>query len=1018
MDNSSLTLLVEYAKSASLLAVGLLIYAQLKPLLLRYPSWLRQILEGAIFSVLIAVTMAAPVMLQGGVRLDLRTTLVCLAVVFGGPLCGLVTVVVAIALRELAGGATALAGVMMVIFPYFFSLAYLRWIEGRGFKIGYRDMVLLGIGIDICRVIVWFLFLGYDFTLRTMDATWFALVFLVPCSVVLLGWVVLLVEERRSLAQTVADSEARFRSVLDQLPEAFTLVDREDRFTYVNRAWEAVTGISAARAKGKTRREIWQAIGSRRVPFANIEQVRDTAQAIRTDPVLVEAEGGPRWVVGTQFPVRNAKGEVQEIGTTGNEVTELVETREDLARREEIALRHKNALLDAVQASRTLDRPLDEAIQALTEIAGETLQVERSTVYRADFDARCIERVDLWERSTRQHLPREISPRTAIWEHAANLQREGVITIEDVAAAPALADRLDYLQRHDTRSLMIAPIFIGGRFFGVVGFATVGVYRRWTAEDMNFARSIADLIALMLVTNRHRESLAALDLIDDGIYVEGDDGRILYANRAALRMAGREEPNGAQQLLFETPPLIFPRLPRALADDHDRHEITLDLGAGPRELRIDRSALPRGGLIVVVHDITRRRAAQREREELEQKLMQAHKLEAIGEMAGGIAHDFNNLLGAVIGFARFLEEDLPRESDQYHYARRILGACERGKAVVTQILSFARVRNVERQAIDLHAVIEASHDLLVGLVGPLTEISFAIEDATMPILGNEGQVTQLLVNLCTNANDALEGEPGRIAVQARRVAPGEAAQESEEMQLSLFGEPRRRRRVFGEIDPKASYARIEVIDTGKGIPAQVLPRMFEPFFTTKHRKGGTGLGLAVVQSIVSFYDGALFIDSEEGVGTTFTIYLPLTALPLAAVTDRATGEPKPAGSERVLIVDDDTDVADMLSIGLGRLGYEVAAVNDPLEALSAFSEDPEGWDVAVLDRVMPEMDGITLAGRLRALRSGLPVILCTGLDDGTIDLAGGGPRGFDAFFTKPVTADEIAEVIRRLFDRP
>jgi CheY-like chemotaxis protein len=221
--------------------------------------------------------------------------------------------------------------------------------------------------------------------------------------------------------------------------------------------------------------------------------------------------------------------------------------------------------------------------------------------------------------------------------------------------------------------------------------------------------------------------------------------------------------------------------------------------------------------------------------------------------------------------------------------------------------------------------------------------------------------------------------------------------------------------MFGQLDRQHDYVRIDVSDSGKGISPSVIPRIFEPFFTTKHRHGGTGLGLAVVQSVVSLCNGALYVDTREGKGTIFSIYLPLADIPVHAPVIRA-AELRSAGTERVLIVDDDVDVADMLSIGLERLGYEVSAVNDPVEALAAFREDPDNWDVAILDRVMPEMDGITLAGRMRAVRSGLPVILCTGLDDGTFTRVGRNTL-FDAFFTKPVEPEQIAGAIRRLVDR-
>src|SRR5579864_30352 len=998
MSTTALFVLLDYAKEAGLLTVGLLIYAQLRPYFARYFKRFGAVLEGLCFSVLIAVTMASPLALQGGVRIDLRATLISLAVVFGGPICGLVAGATAAVLRVLIGGPNTFGGIILVVFSFVGSLAYWKWIEIHHRRIGYKDLFVIGGGIAVYRIVLWLTLFGYEFTIQAMDAAWFGTLLLLTGSAVVLGSVVLLVEERRSLAQSVADSEARFRSVLDQLPTSLNLVDHGDRFVYVNKKWEELTGVAAAQALGRTRQEVWQEIGAPLEHLPIVKKAHDTSQPITTDPILFKSRGRFQWIIGTLFPVRNAKGEVCEIGTTGTDVTDLVVARENLSRREEVAQRHKNALLDAVHATRILDLPMGEAIHAITEIAGQTLDVDHTGIFRADYESRHSERLDLWLKSERRHLPAETETETSIWDLAENLNREGVLAMEDAAAEPLMAARLDYLRRHNVRSLMLAPIFVGDQFHGVVTFSTVGQSRKWADEEMHFARSMADVVALIILTDRHRESLAALDLIADGIYVESEDRRLIYANRASRQMAGQDVERSPQP--FALPPEGFPRPPRAMTDDHDRHEISFDSRSGRRDLEIERHRIPHGGTIVLIHDITQHLSAERERKRLEEQLIQAHKLEALGEMAGGIAHDFNNLLGAIGGFARFLEEDLPREAVEHQYAQRILSACERGKAVVAQILSFAKLRNVERHALDLHVLLQGSLDLLRGLASPTTTISFDIDDTPLPIFGNDGQITQLLVNLCANAIEALGGKRGTVMVRVKRIPQGERAIDREERQVSAFDVKSRRRRMFGQLDREHDYARIDVSDSGKGISPSVMPRIFEPFFTTKHRHGGTGLGLAVVQSVVSLYSGALYVDSREGKGTNFSICLPLADMPIHVPAVGA-AEVKSAGSERVLIVDDDVDVADMLSIGLGRLGYEVSAVNDPVAALAAFREDPDNWDVAILDRVMPEMDGITLAGRMRAVRSGLPVILCTGLDDGTFARVGGSAL-FDAFFTKPV----------------
>ncbi len=1013
MTTTSLSLLLDYANNAALLTVGLFGYALVRPYFARYPDWVRQILEGVGFSLLVALTMANPLVLPGDVRIDLRTTIICLAVVFGGPLSGAVAGVFGIALRQALGGDARLLGVVLVVLPYVLSVGYRLWIGRRRRPIGYGDLAILGIALDIVRIAAWVAILGYDFTLQAIDAAWLGILVLVPLSVVVLGSAVLLVEGRRALAQSVADSEARFRSVLDQLPDGLTLVDRADRFTYVNGAWENFVGVAAAQALGKTRREIWEEVGASLEHLQFAQRAHEASEPISTDPILFNSRGKARWLIATLFPVRNASGEICEIGTTGTDVSDLIVARESLSKREEIAQRHKNALLKAVHATRILDLPMTEAIHSLTEIAGETLEVDHAGVFRADYASRHSERLDLWVTAERRHLPAETETKTSIWDLAENLTREGVLAMEDAAAEPLMAARLEYLQRNDIRSLMLAPIFVGDRFHGVVSFSTKGRSRKWTDEEMHFARSMADVVALIILTDRHRESLAALDIIADGIYVESEDGRLIYANRAAREMAGQEVERPPQP--FASLPARFPRPPLALKEEHDTHDMMLDLASGRRDLEIERHRIPRGGIVVLLHDITLHRAAERERERLEGELIQAHKLEALGEMAGGIAHDFNNLLGAIGGFAHFLEEDLPAEAEEHRYAQRILSACERGKALVAQILSFAKLRNVERHALDLHALLDGMLDLLRGIASPTTALSFDIEDTLLPILGNDGQITQLLVNLCANANEALGGKRGTVTVRVMRIPQGEVSIDHEEQLVSAFDIKSRRQRISGQLDRQHDYVRVDVSDSGKGIAPRLIPRIFEPFFTTKHRHGGTGLGLAVVQSVVGLYSGALYVDTCEGTGTTFSIYLPLADMPFLGPAIGA-AELTSAGSERVLIVDDDIDVADMLSIGLGRLGYEVAAVNDPAQALAAFREAPGDWDVVILDRVMPEMDGITLAGRMRAVRSGLPVILCTGLDDGTFGLVEGG-ASFDAFFTKPVTPGQIADAIRRLVDR-
>jgi len=411
------------------------------------------------------------------------------------------------------------------------------------------------------------------------------------------------------------------------------------------------------------------------------------------------------------------------------------------------------------------------------------------------------------------------------------------------------------------------------------------------------------------------------------------------------------------------------------------------------------------GLIITAHDIT-------EVMRLQDQLQQAQKLEALGQLAGGIAHDFNNVLGAILGFASFLEEDLPADGPQHAYAQSILKAGQGAKDLVAQILAFARQSSVERKPHDLARLLGEAKDLLRGALPASTELVTEIEADGLVANVNLAQMNQLVLNLCLNANDALAGEPGRISLSLSRLRPDEAdfelaRGEQADPALKPGGYV-----VTGTLDPARSYARITVADTGPGMDDATLSRIFDPFFTTKERGRGTGLGLAVVRGIVAAYGGACIVASRPGMGTRFGIYLPLTSAASASLPAQEIGTKRGHG-ERIMVVDDDPSMAEMLTSGLERLGYKVAGFTDSRQALRAFAERPDEWDVVVSDQIMPYVTGIMLFEQLKAIRRSVCFILCTGFD------AGATPEraralGIAAWFPKPVLPQEISAAIDRL----
>jgi signal transduction histidine kinase/ActR/RegA family two-component response regulator len=405
--------------------------------------------------------------------------------------------------------------------------------------------------------------------------------------------------------------------------------------------------------------------------------------------------------------------------------------------------------------------------------------------------------------------------------------------------------------------------------------------------------------------------------------------------------------------------------------------------------------------------------AARKRLEIQQRANQAReahagKLEALGRLAGGIAHDFNNILGAILGFGGLLSQDVPAGSTQQRFAQRILSACERGKELVEQIRAFARAEGPERRIIDLSAVMRQNESLLSASLPKSTRLKFECGGAELPVFSSEARLGQLIANLCINASEALEGRPGSVTVEAGRAGPGEIA--------GLMAQnPAAGERFDGNVDPSLEYVRLRVSDTGPGIPHDILDRIFDPFFTTKGRQRGTGLGLAVAHGVIESHGGACHVMSRPGEGTIFSVYLPLAAKP-PAVTAAANAEKEELrGHERILIVDDEQDIVDMLSIGLGRLGYETVGVNDPIDALAAFEEDPMAWDVVVTDQVMPAMRGLELIRKLKAIRPDIRAVLCTGYSDGANENISRA-AGADAFLLKPLDAMRIAPSVRKLMD--
>ena len=399
-------------------------------------------------------------------------------------------------------------------------------------------------------------------------------------------------------------------------------------------------------------------------------------------------------------------------------------------------------------------------------------------------------------------------------------------------------------------------------------------------------------------------------------------------------------------------------------------------------------------VLATSRDISERKRAELEKEQLEKHLRQAQKMESIGTLAGGIAHDFNNILGAIIGYAELALLQAKGGLIPENNLANILKASDRAKDLVRQILTFSRAADERLQNVQVSPIIKEVLKLIRASIPSTIEIRADIQSSGM-IFADPTQLHQLLMNLLTNAWQAMEQQGEVLEVRVREI-------ELRQPPISL-----------PHLQP-GPYVEVVVADQGVGIEPAIKERIFDPFFTTKNEGRGTGLGLAVVHGIVSGLHGGILCDSVVGQGTTFTIYLPLLPTPpeRPGGLSQAHGDP-PGGSERILLVDDESDLVATTSSMLRSLGYSVTACNSSAQALDDFRRAPDDYDLLLVDHTMPKMSGRVLAGEVHRLRPELPILLCTGsLSPMTSEEAAS--CGIGKILAKPFRVAELAMALRQL----
>jgi len=527
----------------------------------------------------------------------------------------------------------------------------------------------------------------------------------------------------------------------------------------------------------------------------------------------------------------------------------------------------------------------------------------------------------------------------------------------------------------------------------------------WSAETVVIGGERCLLGSVLDITERKQAEqqlklqFSALTATANAIVITNHEGKIEWVNPAFTKLTGytAEEAIGGNPRLLksgEHGPSFYANLWVTVLTGNVWHGELINKRKDGQLYTEDMTITPVrdadgqiAHFVAVKQDVTERR-------QLEKRMQQAQKMEAIGTLAGGIAHDFNNMLGAMFGYAHLLQQDTAGIPLAQESIGEILKAATRAKDLVQQILTFSRQRAQKPEIIKLDTIVKEAIKFLRASLPAHIKIEMELSAEAPAVLADPTQIYQVTMNLATNALHAMEDHPGRLLVGLDALQP--------EAKL---------RQAHPELKPML-YTRLTVADTGHGMDAKTLGRIFEPFFTTKPVGKGTGLGLATVHGIVQAHEGVITVESQVGQGTTFHLYFPAQAR-AETVIAAGTVAIRQGHGENILVLDDEPALTSVLQKSLRRLDYQVATSNHAGDAIRLFRENTAKFELVITDLSMPEMNGLEVARQLRALRPDLPVILVSGYSV-AVDAERLRAAGICERLDKPVSLAALAEVVDRV----
>jgi PAS domain S-box-containing protein len=683
------------------------------------------------------------------------------------------------------------------------------------------------------------------------------------------------------------------------------------------------------------------------------------------------------------YTLRAEAGSGDEVGYLARSFNSMLAS---INERDARLAQHYRGLVELTRIENDFRLDYRKLLEAVTEISARAHSLERVSIWLFDAGRTLIRCEDLYEMSVGRHSSGQVLHQRDYPAYFAALASEVAIDATDVRLDPRTCEFTKrYLDPSRVGAMLDVPIYWRSRVVGVICHEHVGDTKVWNADEVGFAVSVADRIALILesveaakVEAEHRESeeryRSLIEEARDAIFTLSPDGTILHLNQAVKTITGwrpslwvgrkfvealqGDEAVLAQQRFMDVAGGGQPQSFELHIRSRSGSVVTMEIVVSARK---------KGGEVIGVmgvgRDVTERRQADEAKARLEDQLRHAQKTEAIGTLAGGIAHDFNNILTGIIGYTQMAAMDLPANHPVQEWLKPVLEASGRARNLVNQILAFSRRQEQQRVPLLLHEVVEEVLKLLRPSLPATIEIRTELLRTCPTVMADANQLHQVLMNLATNAAHAMGPSGGLFAIRQDLV-------EVDELEVLRLPQLRQGR-----------FVRLTVSDSGCGMPPAVLARIFEPFFTTKPLGEGTGLGLAVVLGIIQQHDGAVIVRSTVGQGTDIQLYLPVSAAsPPVAVS--SSPKPTPQGEgKHVMVVDDEESIGKLAEKVLQRLGYRASVFTDPVAALRAFQASPASFHLVMTDLTMPGLKGTALAEELRRVRPALPIVLCTGFGD-------------------------------------